>query len=89
MARVTATRPTTRRVAGASFVDGVAETDDPGALAYFRRRPGYTVDAAPPKKRRARKPKHEQADTETESTGDGGSDGLDEFRRDSGEEVEA
>lgn len=35
----------TGKVAGVSFVDGEGETDDAGALAYFRRH-GYGVDAA-------------------------------------------
>ena len=33
--------------AGVSFVDGVGETDDPAALAYFRRK-GYTVGGSAP-----------------------------------------
>jgi hypothetical protein len=90
MARVSAARPISRRVAGVLFRDGEAETEDPGALAYFRRRPGYTVEAAaPPKKRRARKPKQEQAAQDpAPDTSDEGSDGLDEFLPDH-EEAEA
>lgn len=34
-------------VVGVVFVDGQAETDDPAALAYFRRR-GYTIDGEGP-----------------------------------------
>jgi len=33
-------------VAGVTFADGVGETDDRAALAYFERH-GYTVDAEP------------------------------------------
>lgn len=89
MARVSAARPITRRVAGVHFRGGQAETEDPGALAYFRRRPGYEVEAAPPKrKRRAQKPKQEQAPQGPE-TPDEGSDGLDEFLPDDGEEAQA
>ncbi|AZG43450.1 hypothetical protein [Gordonia insulae] len=40
-------------VAGVEFVDGVGETDDPNALAYFDRH-GYTVET--PKRAAARKP---------------------------------
>lgn len=35
----------TGEVAGVMFVDGAASTDNPGAIAYFRRH-GYTVGAA-------------------------------------------
>lgn len=34
----------TGKVAGVSFADGVGETEDPAALAYFGRH-GYTIDA--------------------------------------------
>lgn len=88
MARVTAARPTNRRVAGVGFRDGQAETEDPGALAYFRRRPGYEVEDAPPKrKRRAPQKKQEQAPQDPETRDEGS--GLDEFLPDDGEEVEA
>ena len=43
--------------AGVEFVDGVAETNDAAALAYFRRR-GYKVatsGSSAPKKRAAKK----------------------------------
>lgn len=42
----------TGTVAGVAFDDGVGETDDPRALAYFERH-GYTVETAP--KRTTRK----------------------------------
>lgn len=32
-------------VVGVSFVDGVGDTDDPAALAYFERQ-GYTIEAS-------------------------------------------
>lgn len=42
-------------VAGVEFADGVGETDDVGALAYFRRH-GYEVEAPkPPAKKAAAK----------------------------------
>lgn len=45
----------TGTVAGVTFVDGVGETDDPNALAYFRRH-GYVLDG-----------KQKGSDTPTES----------------------
>ena len=43
---------------GVAFRDGVGETDDPAALAFFRRNPTYTVveDGPAQPKRRRRKP---------------------------------
>ncbi len=44
MARVTAPNPETNGIhAGVEFVSGVGETDNPGALAYFRAA-GYSID---------------------------------------------
>lgn len=45
---ITAPRPVTRKVAGVSFVDGVATVDsstDRAALAYFRRHAAYRIEA--------------------------------------------
>lgn len=36
----------TGEVVGVQFIDGVGETDDEGALAYFRRQ-GYAIDGEP------------------------------------------
>lgn len=69
MAKVTADRPINLSVAGVRFVDGEADTDDVGALAYFRRRSGYTVEA--PKRRRASKKATAPTD-KGDDKGDGG-----------------
>ncbi|HKY58301.1 MAG TPA: hypothetical protein VJL80_09710 [Aeromicrobium sp.] len=44
----------TGSVAGVDFVDGVAETDSPAAIAYFRRK-GYALADAKPAKAPAKK----------------------------------
>lgn len=44
MYRVHAPRKVDATIAGVKFTDGVAETDDPAALAYFRRHP-YVIEA--------------------------------------------
>lgn len=43
-------------VANVQFANGVGETDNPGSLAFFRRRSGYRVDEP------ARKPVRAKAD---------------------------
>ncbi len=48
MLKITAPRPVTAKVVGVAFVDGVATVDEVqhrAAVAYFRRRGGYVVQA--------------------------------------------
>lgn len=49
--------------AGVTFVDGVGETDNPSALAYFRRH-GYEVTKKPSPPKRARSTSHNQEKTD-------------------------
>ena len=57
MAKVRAEDKLTGRVAGVEFVDGEGDTDNPGSLAFFRRKPGFKVEAdkPAPRKRTAKK----------------------------------
>jgi hypothetical protein len=55
MAKVRAEDKLTGRVAGVEFVDGEGETDNPGSLAFFRRKPGFTVEPTKPARKRTAK----------------------------------
>ena len=56
----------TGRIARVEFVDGEAVTDNPGCLAFFRRKPGFEVEteAAKPaaKKRSSRRAANDKVD---------------------------
>ena len=70
MPRVTSATPITRVVAGVAFRGGEANTDNPGALAYFRRRQGYTVHDPPPRRRRKRTQTTAQPESPDDQDGD-------------------
>ena len=54
MAKVRAPKSYTGRIAGVEFQEGEGVTDNPGSLAYFRRK-GFVIEIDPPKKRAASK----------------------------------
>jgi hypothetical protein len=53
MVKVTAEGELNATVAGVTFRNGEAETDNAGALAYFRRNARFTVEDDQPKRRAA------------------------------------
>lgn len=50
MAKVRAPKPYTGRIAGVWFEEGEADTDNPGSLAFFRRK-GYVIEQDKTKRR--------------------------------------
>lgn len=67
MVRVIRTDGASGKFANVWFVDGEAHTDNAGALAYFRRRDGYTVvdPPAPAKSRGGRRKATEEPPADT------------------------